>query len=166
MKSIEIFGVVGAVTMAVLGAAVWLQSPPAKKLPSTYGTPVVLTYLPKTKCYNAGNIRGRDGEFICFKTKRESFRALVRDIHVKISGKSRMMKAKLGSDYNPTIRNILNVYSPPTENDTSNYVRFVSKHSRIAPDKRLTVADINRIIRPMIIMEKGHNRAKLYANLY
>lgn len=111
---------------------------------------------------NAGNIRGRDGEFMSFATPAEGVAALKADIMAKIAGDSRMMRARYGSGYQASIERIITVYAPPHENDTAHYIKFVAEKSGIHPQRKLTLADANRIIKPMIILEKGHQEARNY----
>lgn len=111
---------------------------------------------------NPGNLRGHDGEFQAFKTPKEGYNALVRDLKIKVSGNSGMMKAKLGSNYKPTLKNVLRVYAPPSENNTKHYIGFVSSRAKINPNKILTVSDVRKIVPHMIVMEQGHQTARIY----
>lgn len=111
---------------------------------------------------NAGNIRGRDGEFVSYSSPAKGVQALRNDIIAKVTGNSRMMKAKLGDDYIPTIKNIIRVYAPPHENDTARYIDFVAKNSGIHPDKRLSITDVNKLLPHIIKKEKGHQEAANY----
>lgn len=111
---------------------------------------------------NPGNLRRGDGSFYHYRSPKEGYLAMKKDIQLKISGDSSSMKAKLGDNYKPTIKNLLKVYAPPHENDTKHYVKFVSTRAGISPDKPLKLADANRIIPHMILLEKGHKEAKIY----
>ena len=111
---------------------------------------------------NPGNLRGRGGEFQAFKSPKEGYNALVRDLKVKVSGNSGMMKAKLGKNYKPTLKNVLRVYAPPSENNTKHYISFVAKRAKINPNKILTVSDVRKIVPHMIVMEKGRQTARIY----
>lgn len=114
---------------------------------------------PITADNNAGNLRGANGEFKTFRTAKQGYDALVSDIKTKISGDSRMMKAKLGENYKPTLKNVLTVYAPPTENNTKHYISFVASRANINPNKPLTIKQAYRIVPHMIVMEKGHKGA-------
>lgn len=111
---------------------------------------------------NAGNLRDKNGNFRMFKTKKEGYIALVDDINIKVLGKSPMMKAKFGKNYKPTIKNIISVYAPPNENNTKKYIKFISTRSKINENKVLNVSHIKKIIPHIIVMEKGHNNAKVF----
>lgn len=54
-----------------------------------------------------------------------------------------------------TIRKFLNVYAPPSENNTANYIAFVSKRAGIHPDAAITTKDFAKFIPAMIAMENG-----------
>ncbi len=111
---------------------------------------------------NPGNIRGKDGKFINFSTPEDGYKALVHDITIKISGKSRMMQWKFGKGYKPTIAKLIYVYAPPHENDYKRYVEFISERAGIHPDTVLTAADVSLIIPHMVVMEQGHKNAAIY----
>ena len=111
---------------------------------------------------NPGNLRGRDGEFQAFSTPKQGYDALVKDIKIKVSGNSGMMKAKLGNSYKPTLKNVLGVYAPPSENNTKHYINFVAARAKINPNKILKVSDVRKIVPHMIVMEKGHKTARIY----
>lgn len=112
--------------------------------------------------YNPGNIRNADGSFKDYDNPKAGYDALVGDLTAKIGGSSPAMQRNLGAGYVPTIQNLLNVYAPPTENNTPNYVDFVSKQSGIPPNTPLTSADVQKIAYPMIVFEQGHKNAEPY----
>lgn len=115
---------------------------------------------------NPGNLRRGDGSFYHYRSPKEGYLAMKRDIQLKIAGESSSMKAKLGENYRPTIKNLIEVYAPPHENDTKHYINFVSTRARIAPDKPLKISDANRIIPHMILLEKGHKEARIYQQFF
>jgi hypothetical protein len=88
---------------------------------------------------NPGNIRRSaevfDGEissftaFKSFNSMRYGYRALAIILYNYF---------KRGND---TIRKMITVYSPPSENDTAAYIRFVSEQTGIPADKRLSISD-------------------------
>ena len=104
---------------------------------------------------NPGNIRGKDGEFLKFATPQQGLAAMENDLKAKISGNSPAMKAKYGENYVPTIESVINVYAPPSENDTKSYVATVAKETGIDPKKPLTTEDIAKIMPAMIKVEGG-----------
>lgn len=111
---------------------------------------------------NAGNLRGADGEFVSFPSKRAGVEAMRADIVAKISGESRMMQARYGSGYKPTLEKVIAVYAPPTENNTAHYINFVAKRAGINPKRKLSIADAKRIIPHMITLEQGSKKAQKY----
>ena len=55
-----------------------------------------------------------------------------------------------------TIRSMLNIYAPPSENDTEAYIRYVSEHSGIPADEEISMENENDfvgIIKAMAMME-------------
>src|SRR5215472_12752081 len=69
---------------------------------------------------------GQDGPFVVFADTTWGLRALARDLQTKI--------AKDGYD---TIETLINVYAPPSENDTQAYIANVSSSTGIAPGDQL-----------------------------
>jgi len=58
-----------------------------------------------------------------------------------------------------TLRGVISRYAPPSENDTENYINFVSQRTGLKPDQQIDLT--NPVVRhvisgPMILMEKGH----------
>ena len=111
---------------------------------------------------NAGNLKNPDGSFQSFDTPEAGYQAMQSDITAKVSGNSPAMQRVYGKDYQPTLSNILNVYAPPSENDTENYINFVSKRAGIDPNTPLSVDDVPKIIPHMIQMEQGTKGAAKY----
>jgi hypothetical protein len=112
---------------------------------------------------NPGNLRGADGNFRNFASAEEGMRAMEGDLRAKVSGNSPAMKGRLGEGYSPTIRNIISVYAPSSENDTAAYIKTVSAESGIAPDVPLTEADVAKIMPAMIKVEGGQSAAQYFA---
>jgi len=54
-----------------------------------------------------------------------------------------------------TIRKIINRWAPPSENDTGEYVEFVSSYTGMGPDQLLSKNDIPTISRAMFRVENG-----------
>ncbi len=113
---------------------------------------------------NAGNLRAPNGGFQTFDSPQAGVDAMKNDLLAKVNGTSGAMKSAYGEGYTPTISNLLNVYAPPSENDTQNYINFVSKNSGIDPNQSLTSADVEKIMPHMITMEHGAQGAKQYAD--
>lgn len=103
---------------------------------------------------NPGNIKtgegwkgvvGNDGVFDIFSDDTWGLRALAMDLTAKIH------RGLL------TIRDIISVYAPPSENDTLSYIAAVSDQSGIAPDQPLTAdpVTLHNLIRAIITHENG-----------
>jgi len=78
---------------------------------------------------NPGNMRplGQNAGFQAFDSPDAGLDAMRRDLTVKILGKSNAMKANYGENYQPSLKNLISTWAPPTENDTGNYINFVSQ---------------------------------------
>lgn len=112
---------------------------------------------------NPGNLRpvGSASGFVRYETPQEGINALQEDLEAKINGKSPAMKDKFGDSYVPTIENLISVYAPDTENDTSSYVDFVSEKLGVDKSYTLKPEDIKRLV-PAIIEFEGGQRAVDY----
>lgn len=87
-----------------------------------------------------------DSQFVQFKSDVYGFRAGFRIIHNGF---------KQGRN---TIRKIITRWAPPNENNTANYISFVSTHSVINPDAELDYDNIISmcvIVQAMAKMETG-----------
>lgn len=137
---------------------------------STSGLPIddVFNSLIKTgsseargiKNNNPGNIRysesnpwkgqtGKDPDFSIFDDPINGIRAMARTV-----------SNKQGNNSYITLRDMLNIYSPPSENDTNTYIDTVSKLSGYGADDRLNLRDADtlfRVLAPMIQVENGYN---------
>lgn len=57
-----------------------------------------------------------------------------------------------------TLRDVISTFAPPQDNnDTENYIRFVSKKTGLAPDEHVNEAMMPWVIQAMIKMEVGEN---------
>ena len=57
-----------------------------------------------------------------------------------------------------TLRDVISIYAPPTENDTDNYINFVSNRTNLNPDVSLDLNDPvlrTNILSAMAMMESG-----------
>lgn len=106
---------------------------------------------------NWGNIRGADGRFKGFSTPQEGMNALVADIRAKISGKSAAMASKYGPGYVPTLESLISTYAPPHENNTRGYIDFMHKQTGIDPNRPLSGADIESVVKAIAKMEGNKN---------
>lgn len=104
---------------------------------------------------NPGNMRGKNGGFQKFSSPEEGLRAMRNDLLLKIAGNSPAMKARYGKDYQPTLRNLISTWAPPSENDTENYIGFVAKQTGLHPDAPLTADSVDALIPAMTQMEGG-----------
>lgn len=114
---------------------------------------------------NPGNMRGGDGGFQKFDTPKAGLDAMQNDLMLKVNGQSPVMKSKYGDGYQPTLRNVISTWAPDSENDTANYVNFVSKHSGLDPDAALSPQDVPKIMQPMVHMEGGQKAASYFGKL-
>lgn len=104
---------------------------------------------------NPGNIKtgegwkgvvGNDGVFDIFADDTWGLRALAMDL-----------TAKINRDGLTTIRQIVSVYAPPSENDTLSYIQAVSDTTGLPADQQLTAdaATLHSLIRGVITHENG-----------
>lgn len=115
--------------------------------------------------FNAGNLRGANGEFRTFNSTEEGKAALISDLTAKLSGSSKAMQDKFGKRYDATLEKLITVFAPPNENDTQGYINYVAKRTGINPKQSLS-ADYAAIIAPaMIEMEKGKAGAEKFNNV-
>lgn len=114
---------------------------------------------------NPGNIRGADGKFRQFSSLEEGTQAMKNDLLIKVSGNSNAMKAKFGDNYQPTLANVIATWAPSSENDTNNYIDFVSKQTGISPMKVLSPADLDKVIPAMSTMEGNAHAGMAVAEL-
>ena len=107
---------------------------------------------------NPGNIEfgqgyaGETGEkyserFAVFDSKEMGIRALARDLTTKIKR------------FDGDIKDIITQFSPPNENDTDAYIKFVKQ--RLKKDK-VTVDDIGELTKAVILKENKRSVANLY----
>jgi hypothetical protein len=54
-----------------------------------------------------------------------------------------------------TLRQFMNKYAPPSENDTENYLAFISQNTGLDPDKRVPSNKISDLMRAIVRMEGG-----------
>lgn len=113
---------------------------------------------------NLGNLRepGSTQGFRSFDTPEEGLAALEKDLLAKITGKSPAMRARYGDNYAPTLANLVNVFAPPTENDTGAYIKNVSSFSGIEPDQVLTSDNLRALLPAMIRQEHGKKGVEVY----
>ena len=89
---------------------------------------------------------GNDGGFVVFDSPHNGTRA-----------QFKLLRTYISRGYD-TLSEIIARYAPPSENDTSNYINYVSATTGINPDARLVFSDnvkMERIATAMQIMESG-----------
>ena len=87
----------------------------------------------------AGASQG-EGGFAKFESPQAGYQALVNDLTAKQSGKSRT-----GLTGNSTLKELMNVYAPPVENDTGAYVNELAKRLGISINKKIKDIDIMKL---------------------
>lgn len=87
---------------------------------------------------------GDDGRFVIFETVEHGLRAAGRILRTYAK------KYQLN-----TIAGIVSRWAPPVENDTQNYINFVSQKTGIAYDRPLTQETYPQVLAAMIHMENG-----------
>lgn len=110
-----------------------------------------------------GQLRGQKGRFCAFTDMMWGFRAAAMTL------KSYITKYKRN-----TIREIINAWAPPSENDTRNYAKFVADTSNVGIDEPIVFTDMVRMLRimsAMCTMENGkqwdpQNNSTLWKALY
>jgi hypothetical protein len=111
---------------------------------------------------NPGNIKagiswqgavGDDGTFTIFADSTWGIRALAMDLINKIT-----------KDSLTTVRDIINVYAPPSENNTSAYVTDVASMVGVDPDDELTADQqtIHSLVRAVANHENGVYASQQY----
>lgn len=108
------------------------------------------TNTTSTTTYNTGNIRdNKNGGFKKYSSIDEGIEA-----HQELLNKYQSLHGK------HTIREIINRWAPPKENDTSNYVKFMANKMHVNPDEALNFEDANVLGKFSFYqsqMEKGKN---------
>lgn len=113
---------------------------------------------------NPGNMKDpATGSFRRFDTAGLGAQAMRDDLLGKVTGKSKVMQSKFGEGYQPTLRNVISTWAPPTENNTDAYVNFVATKAGISPDQTLTPEDVDKIIPHMIQMEGGQKATEHFS---
>ena len=94
------------------------------------------------------NNQNTDKAFEQFSTIHYGIRAMITDVANDITIK------KLN-----TLTKLINSYAPPTENDTINYINFVSKQTNLQPNQTINVTPdiISKIVKSKILIENGAN---------
>lgn len=118
-------------------------------------TPTLAAGILPAAANNPGNLRpaGASSGFQSFATPESGTNAMTSDLITKISGKSPAMTAKLGSNYQPTLSNIISTYAPSSENDTQGYINAVAQRTGFKPDQLLTINDLPKLQQAMTIQE-------------
>jgi len=89
----------------------------------------------KPEAYNVG-LRKANGAFRKFKTPQAGYDALVNDIEIKQSGRSRVI------DSDATLEKLIAIYTPSIENNTKKYLRVLTDSLNIS--KHTPIQEINK----------------------
>ena len=81
----------------------------------------------------SGFVNTPSGKFLIFDSPEAGFKALQQDIGAKLAGNSPAIRRSLGRDAK-TLREVLSVYAPPSENDTDQYVLDIASFLGVSPD--------------------------------
>ena len=100
---------------------------------------------------NPGNLKmvgqkgAEEGEqgFAKFKSKEAGLRALRKQVVLDTQTRGK------------TLREFITKYAPPSENDTEEYINFVSNKAGIPPDGKIPMGKINSIMEAKVEMEGG-----------
>ena len=87
---------------------------------------------------------GDDGRFVIFESVEHGLRAA-----------GRILRTYATKYQLTTIAGIISRWAPPSENDTQNYINFVSNKTGIQADQHLTRSDYPQVLAAMIHMENG-----------
>lgn len=107
--------------------------------------PLNLVYSKKNNWH--GQLPGQKGRFCAFTDMLWGFRAAAMTLKSYITKYNRK-----------TIREIINAWAPPCENDTRNYAKFVADTSNVGIDEPIVFTDMVRMLRimsAMCVMENG-----------
>lgn len=102
-----------------------------------------------TKWQGMADDQSSDPRFIVFAEARYGIRALARTLLT--------YQSKYGLD---TVREIINRWAPPIENDTGAYVNAVAKSCKVAPDQKIDLDSVDvmlPLVRAIIRHENGGN---------
>lgn len=87
---------------------------------------------------------GDDGRFVIFETVEHGLRAA-----------GRILRTYATKHQLTTIAGIISRWAPPVENNTQNYINFVSQKTGIPADQALTRETYPKVVAAMIHMENG-----------
>ena len=97
----------------------------------------------------AGATKGQGG-FAKFNSPKEGYNALVKDLKIKQSGKSRT-----GLTKDSTLEELINVYAPSSENDTNQYVSDISKWLKLPASTSIADMDMESLAKAIARKESG-----------
>ena len=106
------------------------------------------------------------GRFLTFDTPQSGLNSMGNVISqiVRVKIPDRYAKGELPND-KFTVRNLVSVYAPPSENKTLEYIDFASKRMGVKPDDELDLADsgmMARLLDVMVRRESGHKHANWF----
>lgn len=97
-----------------------------------------------------GATEGKNG-FGLWQTAEDGWNALKKQINLDVSR-------------NFTLAGFINKYAPPKENDTNNYINFVSKNTGINPNQKITKNDTEKIAAAITYIEGGKKSYDYFAS--
>lgn len=111
--------------------------------------PVTPNKSGKSGQYNAGNLRGKDGNFLSFNSPEEGRQALVNQLVRYQTGNN-----KVGVTPEYTLYEAMSRYAPVKDkNNPRNYTNFIAKNIGVTPDTKIKDIDPNRWADAISIME-------------
>jgi hypothetical protein len=115
---------------------------------------------------NPGNIRGTDGEFIKYDTPEEGKQAMINDLTIKATGRSRHPSKLTGKKLGPdsTVADIISVYAPKSENDTASYVSSVQQYLGIDDTTPMSSIPPGKLAEAMSRHEDPTMHSKVFAD--
>lgn len=89
---------------------------------------------------NPGNIKNSSGDFVSFNSPQEGYAALLNDLQVKQSGKS-----KTGLKPESTLADFSKTYAPSSDkNDPAQYTANLANHMGVRPDSKLSELNVGK----------------------
>ena len=98
----------------------------------------------------AGAKKDPNSRFAMFDTPEQGFRALVNDLKAK-----QTTKGRLGLGPNATLAQLINVYAPPSENATNQYIQQISSNLGVSPNTKLSQIDTIKLAKAIAKKESS-----------
>lgn len=110
---------------------------------------------------NPGNLRSfyKKTGYRKFSSMKDGYKALIKDLNYKISGKS------IHTDSTTTLEQFIYIYAPPHENNSKRYTKYVCRAMNMKKtDKLINIKDVHRLAKVIIFMEDRDVFSHLYPN--